>query len=153
LIRLSHWITTSRRKRTARGSSAKERPTLNLSIRDTTSLKAMEMVVTPMAIGAMVETRETLPMDITMETMVTRMEEMEITMVITMETVVSTTTTQKLRRISLISHASSARRRDTNKSDEPAKPNPFKKGYVNQINVEDVMGTFPFNSFTALDFI
>jgi hypothetical protein len=52
-------------------------------------------------------------MDITMETMVTRIEEMEIKMVITMETMVSTTTTQKLRRISLISHASSARRRDT----------------------------------------
>jgi hypothetical protein len=52
-------------------------------------------------------------MDITMETMVTRMEEMEITMVITMKTVVSTTTTQRLRRISRISHASSARRRDT----------------------------------------
>jgi hypothetical protein len=89
------------------------RLTLDLPIRDTTSLKAMEMVVTPMAIGTMVETRKTPPMDITMETMVTRMEEMEITMVITMETVVSTTTTQKLRRISLISHASSARRRDT----------------------------------------
>jgi hypothetical protein len=40
-----------------------------------------------------------------------------------------------------------------NKSDEPAKPNPFKKGYVNHINVEEVMGTIPFNSFTALDFI
>jgi hypothetical protein len=52
-------------------------------------------------------------MDITMETMVTRMEEMGITMEITMETVVSTTTTQKLRRISRILHASSARRRDT----------------------------------------
>jgi hypothetical protein len=71
------------------------------------------MVVTPMAIGTMVETRETTPMDITMEAMVTRMEEMEITMVTTMETMISTTKTQKLRRISLISHASSARRRDT----------------------------------------
>jgi hypothetical protein len=40
-----------------------------------------------------------------------------------------------------------------NKSDEPAKPNPFKKGYVNHINVEEVMGMFPFNSFRALDFI
>jgi hypothetical protein len=57
----------------------------------------------------MVETRETTPMDITMEATVTKME----TMVITMETMVSTTITQKLRRISLISHASSARRRDT----------------------------------------
>jgi hypothetical protein len=83
--------------------------TLDLPIRDTTSMKAMEMVVTPMAIGTVVETRETTPMDITMETMVTRMEEIEITM----ETMVSTTTTQKLRRISLISHASIARRRDT----------------------------------------
>jgi phosphoribosylaminoimidazole-succinocarboxamide synthase len=103
------------------------RITLNLPIRDTTSLKAMEMVVTPMAIGTMVETREKTPMDITMEamvtkmeemditmeTMVTKMEEMEITMVITMETMVSTATTQKLRRISRISHASSARRMDT----------------------------------------
>jgi hypothetical protein len=40
-----------------------------------------------------------------------------------------------------------------NKSDEPAKPNPFKKVYVNHINVEEVMSTFPFNSFTALDFV
>jgi hypothetical protein len=52
-------------------------------------------------------------MDTTMEAMVTRMDEMEVTMVTTMETMVSTTTTQRLRRISLISHASSARRRDT----------------------------------------
>jgi hypothetical protein len=40
-----------------------------------------------------------------------------------------------------------------NKQDEAAKPNPFKKGHVNHINVEEVMGTFPLNSFTALDFI
>jgi hypothetical protein len=82
----------------------------------------MEVVVTPMAIGTVVETRETTlmeamitkleEMDITMETTVTRMEEMEIIMEITMETMVSTTTTQKLRRISRISHASIARRRD-----------------------------------------
>jgi hypothetical protein len=97
---------------------------LNLSIRDTTSLKAMEMVVTPVAIctmEAMVTKME--EMDITMETMVTKMDEMEITMeameitmepmVITMETMVSTATTHKLRRISCISHASSARRMDT----------------------------------------
>jgi hypothetical protein len=97
-----------------------ERLILNLPVRDNTSPKAMEMVVTPMAIGTIAETRETTlmditmeEMDITMETMVTKMEEMEITMVTTMETMVSTTTTKKLRRISLISHASSARRRDT----------------------------------------
>jgi hypothetical protein len=71
------------------------RLTLDLPIRDTTSPKAMERVVTPMAIG-------------TMEAMVTKMEEMEITM----ETMVSTTTTQKLRRISRISHALIARRKD-----------------------------------------
>jgi hypothetical protein len=47
---------------------------LNLSIRDTTSPKAMEMVVTPMVIGTMVETRETTPMDNTMEAMVNKME-------------------------------------------------------------------------------
>jgi hypothetical protein len=29
-----------------------------------------------------------------------------------------------------------------NKTDETAKPNPFKKGHVNHINVEEVMGTF-----------
>jgi hypothetical protein len=104
LIRLSHWITISQRKRTARGSSAMARLTLDLPIRDTTSPKVMEMVVTPMAIGTMVEIRETTPM----EAMVTRMEKMEITM----ETMVSTTTTQKLRKISRISHASIARRKD-----------------------------------------
>jgi hypothetical protein len=91
------------------------RLTLDLPIRDTTSPKAMEMVVTPVAIGTMVETRETTlmeamvtkmeEMDITMETMVTIMQEMEITMEITMATMVSTTTTQNLRRISLISYA------------------------------------------------
>jgi hypothetical protein len=81
------------------------RLTLDLPIRDTTSPKAMEVVVTPMAIGTMVETRETTLMEAT----VTRMEEMEITM----ETMVSTSTTEKQRRISRISHASSARRRDT----------------------------------------
>jgi hypothetical protein len=43
------------------------------------------------------------------------------------------------------------------KSDELAKPNPFKKGQVNHINVEEVMnepdavmGMFPLNSFTSL---
>jgi hypothetical protein len=117
-IRLSPWITTSRKKRTARGSSIMARLTMGIPIRETTSLKVMEMVVTPMAIGTMVETRETTPMevmvtkmeemDITMETTVTRMEEIEITM----ETMVSITITQKLRRISLISHASIARRKD-----------------------------------------
>jgi hypothetical protein len=39
------------------------------------------------------------------------------------------------------------------KSDETAKPNPFEKRHVNHINVEEVMGTFPLNSFKALDFI
>jgi hypothetical protein len=37
--------------------------------------------------------------------------------------------------------------------DENAKPNTFKKGHVNHINVEEVKGTFPLNSFTSLDFI
>jgi hypothetical protein len=36
---------------------------------------------------------------------------------------------------------------------ETAKPNPFKKGHVNHINMEEVMGTFPLNSFIALEFI
>jgi hypothetical protein len=43
------------------------------------------------------------------------------------------------------------------KSDELAKPNPFQKGQVNHLNVEEVMnepdavmGMFPLNSFTAL---
>jgi hypothetical protein len=40
-----------------------------------------------------------------------------------------------------------------NKPDENAKPNPFKKGHVNHINVEEVMGTFPLKSFIALDSI
>jgi hypothetical protein len=39
------------------------------------------------------------------------------------------------------------------KQDEAAKPNPLKKAHVNQINVEEVMGTFPLNSFTTLYFI
>jgi hypothetical protein len=55
------------------------RLTLNIPTRDTTPLKAMEMV-TPMAIGTMVETTETTPMVTTMEVMETTMEAMEITM-------------------------------------------------------------------------
>jgi hypothetical protein len=39
------------------------------------------------------------------------------------------------------------------KQDDAAKPNPFKRGHVNHVNVEEVMGTFPLNSFTALDYI
>jgi hypothetical protein len=52
------------------------RLTLNLSKRDTTPLKAMEMVVTPMAIGTMAETRETTPMVTIMEAMENTMEAM-----------------------------------------------------------------------------
>jgi hypothetical protein len=86
---------------------------LNCSTRSTIHLKVVEMVVltgmeaisakeivaTSMAIDTMEDSGETTPM--------------AITVVITMETMVSTTTTQKLRRISRISHASSARRMDT----------------------------------------
>jgi hypothetical protein len=64
------------------------RLTLNIPTRDTTPLRAMEMVVTPMAIGTLAETRETTPMVITMEAMVTTMEAMETiteAMEITME--------------------------------------------------------------------
>jgi hypothetical protein len=39
------------------------------------------------------------------------------------------------------------------KLDETTKPNPFKKGHLNHINVEEVRGTLPLNSFTSLDFI
>jgi hypothetical protein len=108
LIKLSHWITTSGRKRTARGSLAMARLTLNCSTRSTIHLNAVEMVVrtdmeaisakemvvTLMAIGTMEDSGETTPMAITMEAMV------------------STATTQKLRRISRRSLASSARRLD-----------------------------------------
>jgi vacuolar-type H+-ATPase subunit D/Vma8 len=60
------------------------RPTLDIPIRDSTPMEAMEMV-TPMAIDIMVETRETTPtvttmkaMETTMEVMVTKMEAMDI---------------------------------------------------------------------------
>jgi hypothetical protein len=46
-----------------------------------------------------------------------------------------------------------ANRYPENKPDETAKPNPFKTGHVNHINVEEVMVTFPLNSFTTLDSI
>jgi hypothetical protein len=55
------------------------RLTPNIPTRGTTPLKAMEMV-TPMAIGTMVETMETTPMEFTMEAMEITMEAMEITM-------------------------------------------------------------------------
>jgi hypothetical protein len=97
----------------------------------------MEMVTTPMAMGTMVETRETTPMVITMEivairmeTMVTTMEAMVTTMeamVTTMEAMGITTETMGIRMeemgntlrsrepigISLISLISSAGRLDT----------------------------------------
>jgi hypothetical protein len=63
------------------------------------AISAKEMVATLVALGTMEDSGETTPR--------------AITMVITMETMVSTTTTQMRRRISPISHASSARRMDT----------------------------------------
>jgi hypothetical protein len=54
------------------------RPILDIPIKDSTSPKAMEMV-NSMAIGTMVETMETTPMIIIMETMVIIMEEMDNT--------------------------------------------------------------------------
>jgi hypothetical protein len=101
------------------------RPTLDIPTRDSTSLRAMEMVVTPMAIGIIVETRETTPtvttkkatlttmeaMEIIMEAMVTKMEAMDIRMEamdIRMEAMDNTV----LRRICRISSAISARRQD-----------------------------------------
>jgi hypothetical protein len=80
-IRPSHWITTSRRKKTVRGSLATARLTLNTPTRGTTPLEEMEMVATQMAMGTMVKTRETTPMATRMETMVTTMEATEITVV------------------------------------------------------------------------
>jgi hypothetical protein len=103
--------------------------TLNISTIDTTPLRAMEMVVTPMAIGTMAETRETTPMVTRMEEMITTMESMETiteAMEITMEAVVTkmeamdikmevmdnTVSTRVLRRICRISPSTSARRHD-----------------------------------------
>jgi hypothetical protein len=83
----------------------------------------MEMVVTPIAIGTMVETRETTPMDTIMEAMVTTMEAMETTteameitmeaMDIRMEEMGSTVTTRELTGIFHISPISSAETLDT----------------------------------------
>jgi hypothetical protein len=56
------------------------RPTLDIPTRDSTSLRAMEMVVTSMAIDTMVETMETTPMVITMEAMEITMDAMNIPM-------------------------------------------------------------------------
>jgi hypothetical protein len=113
------------------------RLTLNVSTRDTTPLKAMEMVVSPMVIGTMVETRETTPMVTIMEAMVTTMEAMENIM----------------EEMEITMEAMTINDCPENKQDHAANPNPFKKGYVNHINVEEVMGTFTLNSFTTLDFI
>jgi hypothetical protein len=55
------------------------RPILDIPIKDSTPLKAMEMVI-PMAIDTMVETMETTPMVITMEAMEITMEAMNIPM-------------------------------------------------------------------------
>jgi hypothetical protein len=112
LIRPSHWTTTSGTKRTAKGSSAVGRLMWNHSTGSTIHLRAVdmvvrtsmgaisarEMVVTSMAISTMEDSRETIST--------------AITMVITMGTMDSTATTQKLRRISHRSLASSAKRLD-----------------------------------------
>jgi hypothetical protein len=55
------------------------RLTLNIPTKDITPMRAMKMVVTSMAIGTMAETRETTPMEITVEAMDTIMEAMETT--------------------------------------------------------------------------
>jgi hypothetical protein len=107
--RPSHWTTTSGRKRTIKGNLATARTMWNHSTRSTTHLRAVDMVVhtsmgavsarevvvTSMAIRTMENSRETTPM------------------VITMDTMVSTTTTQKPRRISHTLPVSSTRRLDT----------------------------------------
>jgi hypothetical protein len=77
------------------------RPTLNISTRDPTSVKAMEMVI-PMAIDTMVETMETTPTIIIMETMEILMKEMD-----------NTTPNWLLRKISRQSLVTSANKRDT----------------------------------------
>jgi hypothetical protein len=77
------------------------RPPLDISTRDPTSVKAMEMVIS-MAIGTMVETMETTPMIIIMETMGILMEEMD-----------NTTPNRWLRRISRQSLVTCANKRDT----------------------------------------
>jgi hypothetical protein len=69
----------------------------------------MEMVVTPMAMGTMEETRETTPMAITMKEMGIKMESMDIRM----EEMGSTVTTRELTRTFRISPVSSAGRLDT----------------------------------------
>jgi hypothetical protein len=84
LIRPSHWTTTSRRKRTAKGSSATARTMWNHTTKSTTHLKAVDMaartcmgailakgmVVTSMAISTIEDSGEITPMVITMDTKV-----------------------------------------------------------------------------------
>ena len=77
------------------------RPILNISTRDPTSVKAMEMVIL-MAIGTMVETMETTPTTIIMETVEIIMKEMD-----------NTTPNRWLGRISRQSLVTSANKRDT----------------------------------------
>jgi hypothetical protein len=71
----------------------------------------MEMVATQMAMGTMVETRETTPMATRMETMVTTMEAMEITLE-AMGTKMEAMDNTVLRRICRISSAIIARSQD-----------------------------------------
>jgi hypothetical protein len=113
LIKLSHWTTTSGRKRTAKGDSMEARTTLNPFTRGTTPLRVvgmgtptsmedtspMAMVATSMARGTMEDSGETTPMAIIMDI---TMGEMDIAV-----------STQMPRRISPTSHASSVRRLGT----------------------------------------
>jgi hypothetical protein len=106
LIRPSLWTTTSRKKRTVKESSVTTRAMWNHSTRSTTHLRAVdtaaltsmgivstkEMVATSTAISIVEVSRETAPVDITVDT------------------TVSIATTLNPRRTSLASLASSARR-------------------------------------------
>jgi hypothetical protein len=140
-----------RRRKTVRGSSTMARLTLNIPTRVTTPLRAMEMVVTPMAIGTMAETRETTPMVTTMEAMVTTMEAMETitkAMEITIEAMVTKMEAMEIKiggngqkcfnsgTKKDLSHITCYKCKKTGhfadmclekKLDETSKPNPFKK--------------------------
>jgi hypothetical protein len=113
---------TSGKKRIARGSST-IRTRLNPSTRNTTHLKKVEvtahtsimdisargMATTTIVISPMEDSRETIPMVITMETMVDTMGVMGTTM----ETTANTVTTQGTIGTCPTSHASSVGRQDT----------------------------------------
>jgi hypothetical protein len=106
LIRLSRWTTTSRKKRTVKGSSVIARVMWNHSTRNTTQLRAVDMAtLTSMGV---ISAKEMVATSTTINIVEVSREATPV--VIAMVIMVSIATTLNPRKTSLTSPVSSARR-------------------------------------------